>query len=117
MAWSAVAGARIDKVLEFEVFSRAKPGDFTTQSLDKVVALKDPVAVKRLAAIAPATRDVLFDLDPVVLTRAARSLSESELTSFAGYLTGLSTPTRQRLLDHVAADPSALQTLTRPARA
>lgn len=113
LAWSAVAGSRIDKVLEFEIFNRAKPGDFTTQSLDRVVSLDDPVAVKRIAAIAPATRDVLFDLDPKVLTSAARGLDETELATFAGYLTGLSAQTRQRLLDHVAADPTALKSLTR----
>jgi nitrogen regulatory protein PII-like uncharacterized protein len=113
LAWSAVAGVRIDKVLEFEVFQRAKPGDFTTQSLERVVSLDDPVAIKRLVAMAPATRDVLFDLDPKVLTTAARALEEGELTTFAGYLTGLPAPTRQRLLDHVAANPAALKSLAR----
>ncbi len=114
LAWSAVAGDRIDKVLEFELFRRAKPADFTTQSLGRVVALDDPVAVKRLAAVSPATRDVLFDLDPVVLTSAARGLDERELATFAGYMTGLSGETRQRLLSRVAADPSALKLLTKP---
>lgn len=114
IAWSAVAGTRIDKVLEFEIFRRAKPSDFTTQSLDRVVSLNDPVAVKRLAAIAPATRDVLFDLDPAVLTTAARGLDEAELGTFAGYLTGLPPATRQRLLTQVAAEPSSLKTLTQP---
>ncbi len=114
LAWSAVAGARIDKVLEFEVFQRAKPGDFTTQSLDRVVSLEDPVAIKRLVAIPPATRDVLFDLDPKVLTSAARGLNEAELTNFAGYLISLPPQTRQRLLDHVASEPAALKSLSRP---
>lgn len=114
LAWSAVAGERIDKVLEFEVFQRAKPGDFTTQSLDRVVSLEDPVAIKRLVAIPPTTRDVLFDLDPKVLTAAARGLDEAELNTFAGYLTGLPPQTRQRLLDHVAAEPAALKSLSRP---
>ncbi len=114
LAWNAVAGTRIDKVLEFEVFQRAKPGDFTTQSLERVVALDDQLAIKRMVAIAPATRDVLFDLDPKVLTAAARGLDEAELTTFAGYLTGLPPQTRQRLLDHVAADPKALKSLSRP---
>jgi hypothetical protein len=111
LAWSAVAGTRIDKVLEFEVFQRAKPGDFTTQSLERVVSLDDPVAIKRLIAMPPATRDVLFDLDPKILTAAARALEEGELTTFAGYLTGLPPPTRQRLLNHVASNPTALKSL------
>ncbi|MBY0225118.1 MAG: hypothetical protein K2Q28_04875 [Hyphomicrobium sp.] len=114
LAWSAVAGVRIDKVLEFEVFQRAKPGDFTTQSLERVVSLDDAVAIKRLVTMTPTTRDVLFDLDPKVLTTAARALEEGELTTFAGYLTGLPAPTRQRLLDHVASNPTALKSLARP---
>lgn len=114
IAWSAVAGDRIDKVVEFELFQRTKPGDFTTQSLGRLVSLDDPVAVKRLAVVTPQTRDLLFDLDPGVLTAAARGLNESELTVFAGYLTGLSAETRQRLLDRVAAEPATLKSLTSP---
>jgi hypothetical protein len=96
------------------LFQRTKPGDFTTQSLERLVALDDPVAVKRLAVVSPATRDLLFDLDPQVLTSAARSLNEDELAVFAGYLTGLSAQTRQRLLDRVAAEPASLKALTSP---
>jgi hypothetical protein len=114
LAWNAVAGTRIDKVLEFELFQRTKPADFTTQSLERLVALNDPVAVKRLAVLSPATRDLLFDLDQTVLTTAARSLNEGELVVFAGYLTGLAPDTRQRLLDRVAAEPTSLKALTSP---
>jgi hypothetical protein len=114
LAWNAVAGTRIDKVFEFELFQRTKPADFTTQSLERLVALDDPVAVKRLAVVSPATRDLLFDLDPQVLKAAARSLNEGELAVFAGYLTGLSAQTRQRLLDRVAAEPASLKALTSP---
>lgn len=114
LAWSAVAGTRIDKVLEFELFQRAKASDFTTQSLERLVALDDPVAVKRLAVVTPATRDLLFDLDQKVLTTAARSLDEGELAVFASYLTGLTAEIRQRLLDRVAAEPASLKALTSP---
>ncbi len=114
LAWNAVAGTRIDKVLEFELFQRVKPTDFTTQSLDRLVSLNDPVAVKRLAVLPARTRDILFDLDPTVLTAAARGLDEAELATFAGYLTGLGPDTRQRLLALVATDPGALKVLTSP---
>jgi hypothetical protein len=114
LSWNAVAGERIDKVVEFEIFRRAKPSDFTKQSLERVVALEDPVAVKRLAAVSPATRDVLFDLEPAVLTSAARALSDEDLSTFAGYLTGLAREPRQRLLERVAASPESLGSLTHP---
>jgi hypothetical protein len=114
MAWNAVAGARIDNVLELEIFQLAKPGDFTTQSLNRLVSLNDRVAVKRIASLSTATRDVMFDLDPKVLIVAARSLDKTELTTFGGYLTGLAADTRERLLEHIAKDPNALKTLTRP---
>lgn len=114
LAWSAVAGVQVNKVLEYEIFRRAKPTDFTARSLERIVSLDDPLAIKRLAAVPPQTRDALFDLDPKILTTVARSLDEAELTIFTGYLTGLSSQTRQQLLDKVAADPTSIKTLTRP---
>jgi hypothetical protein len=113
LAWSAVAGTRIDKVLEYELFRRAQPGDFTTGSLERVVALDDPVAIKRLAAIPPATRDLLFELDPKVLTAAARSLDEPQLTVLTSYLAGLSPQSRRLLLDR-ASQIAVLKSLTDP---
>ncbi len=114
LAWNSVAGPSIDKVAEYEIFRRAKPSDFSKQSLERVVALGDPLAVKRLAAVPPETRDVLFDLDPPVLTAAARRLSESELSTFSSYMTGLSREPRQRLLDRVAKSPEGLGVVTKP---
>ncbi|MGE5265773.1 MAG: hypothetical protein ACM3L9_00255, partial [Deltaproteobacteria bacterium] len=113
LAWSAVAGTRIDKVLEYELFRRARPADFTTGSLERVVALDDPVAIKRLAAIPPATRDLLFELDPNVLTAAARSVDEAQLTVLASYLAGLSPKSRRLLLDR-ASEIAVLKRLTDP---
>jgi len=114
LAWNAVAGPSIDKVVEYDIFSRTKPSDFTTQSLSRVVGLGDPLAVKRLARVPPATRDVLFDLDPAVLSAAARGLDETGLSTLAGYMTGLAREPRQRLLDQVAKSPEGLGILTQP---
>jgi hypothetical protein len=113
LAWSAVAGTRIDKVLEYELFQRARPADFTTGSLDRIIALEDPVAIKRLAAIPPATRDLLFELDPKVLTAAARGIDETGLTVLASYLAGLDPQSRRLLLDR-ASDIAILKSLTNP---
>lgn len=114
LAWNAVAGARIDKVVEYEIFQRAKPSDFTRQSLERTVALTDPVAIKRLAAVPAATRDALFDLEPSVLTSAARSLNEAQLATLSGYLDRLAPAPRQRLLNRLAASPASLADLTEP---
>lgn len=114
LAWNAVAGTAIDKVVELEIFNRAKPQDFTTDSLSRIVALGDPLAVKRMAAVPAATRDVLFELDPGTLTTAARALEERELTALAGYMTGLGPVPRQRLLQLVGQSPQSLKSLTVP---
>jgi hypothetical protein len=114
LAWSAVAGTRIDKVLEYELFQRAKPGDFTTQSLERIVALDDAVAIKRLATVPPATRDLLFELDPVVLTAASRTLDGAQLTVFAGYLAGLNPEARRLLLDRITSETAVLNIVSEP---
>ncbi len=114
LAWSAVAGTRIDKVLEYELFQRARPGDFTTRSLERIVALNDAVAIKRLATVPPETRDLLFELDPVVLTAASRTLDGAQLTVFAGYLAGLNPEARQLLLDRITSETAVLNIVSEP---
>lgn len=112
LKWNAVAGDLITKVVEHDLFRRASPDDFTYVSLSKVIDLADPLAIVRMAGVGREARDVLFELEPAVLTTAARSLDEPQLESLAGYMTGLAREPRQRLLDAVATNPGRLQILS-----
>lgn len=109
LKWQAVAGDRIDAVVANEIYRRAKPDDFSSATLTRLLALNDRLAISRLAGVSRSARDALFELDRSDLTKLARSLSENELGSLAGYLSGLQQAPRERVLKAVATEPGTLQ--------
>lgn len=113
--WVAVAGNDLQKVLDYEIYRRARPQDFSRASLQRLLDLQDRVAITRLAGLTPAVRGALFELEPAELKPLARALGESELDSLSRYLTQLDRPAGQRLLRAVAQTPQRMQVLGDPA--
>ncbi len=114
LRWTTIAGERLGLVVEYEVYKRAKPEDFTKISLSRIFALDDRLAAVRLTGIERGARDVLFELEDKDLRTLARSLAEPELTTLASYLTGLRTSASQRVLRAIAQNPAKLQVLSSP---
>jgi hypothetical protein len=112
LAWQAVAGDDLGHVVQHEIHRRTEPGNFSSATLKKLLALDDTLAITRLSAIDRAARDVLFDLEPKKLTSLARNLSDTELSSLAGYLTGLQQGPRERVLAAVAESPDRMRALS-----
>jgi hypothetical protein len=111
LRWSDLSADKLGKVLEYEIYRRAKPDDFTKASLSRLLALDDGLAVTRLAGVSREVRERLFDLDTGELKGLARSLTEAELTTLASYLTGLEKGPRERVLRAVASTPARMQIL------
>jgi hypothetical protein len=113
LGWTRVAGerARVEKVVELELHRRAKPADFTAQSLQRVIAVGDRLASQRLAAVPADARSVLLELEDKELKLLARGLTEDELTTLSRYLTGLERAASQRVLRAVAEVPARMQAL------
>ncbi len=111
LAWSALAGDKLDRVVNYELYRRTEPSTLTRASLDRVLALDDRAAITRVAAVPQQARDALFNLDDTNLKSLAKSLSENELTTLAGYLTGLQAVPRDAVLRAVAANPAKMQIL------
>ncbi len=111
MRWSDLSGDNLGKVLDYEIYRRATPDDFTKSSLARLLSLDDGLAVTRLAGISRDARGQLFDLDAAELKGLARSLTEAELTTLASYLTGLEKGPRERVLRTVANAPARMQVL------
>ena len=114
LQWSAVAGDSLGKVVEFDIYRKAKPDAFTKASLQRLLGLQDRVAVTRLAALQPAARDTLFELDANQLTTLARTLDENQLDSLSRYLTGLDKSSAQRVLHVVGQTPARMAELGKP---
>jgi hypothetical protein len=115
LGWWAIAGDRLDAVVASEITRLAKPDQFTSASLTRLLNLGDRTAIQRLAAQTPAVRAALFDVEAGQLRQLARALDETQLTSLAGYLTGLDKAAATRVLSAVAATPARMQVLGRPA--
>ncbi|MCH9764832.1 MAG: hypothetical protein K0U34_02410, partial [Alphaproteobacteria bacterium] len=109
--WQAIAGDQLPVVVAHELHQRAAPNSFTKQSLDRLLALEDRLAIVRLAGLAKGARDTLFEMDKPELKRLAHNLTEAELATLASYLTGLKTASRARVLAAVSEDPSRMISL------
>ena len=113
LAWSALAGDRLDAVVENEIHKRAKPQQFTVGTLKLLLDINDKVAIQRLAGLEPQVRAVLFEVAPSDLKGLGRALTEPELNALARYLTGLDKGASGRVLRAVAQAPSRMQLLAR----
>lgn len=111
LKWNALAGAELPRVVELELHRRTAPGNLSRASLKRILALDDRIAIVRLASLDQGARDTLFELEDAELKSLARSLTEAELATLSGYLTGLETGPRERILRAVAADPAKMQSL------
>ncbi len=113
--WAALAGPLLGQVIEHGIHRRAAAADFPGDTLRRVLALDDRVAISRLSQIGRPAREALFELPDRDLKGLARAITEPELETLARYLTGLTPPVRDRVLKTVAAAPSRMQVLA-PAR-
>ena len=111
LGWWALAGQDLNRIVELEMHTRAKPEDFSKASLAKTLGLGERLTVTRVAGLKREVRDVLFDLDANDLKSLARGLTEAELTTLASYLTGLAKEPREAILKAVATQPSRMAVL------
>lgn len=109
--WQSIAGDQLASVVRLALHQRARPEKFSQKSLSQLLALRDRVAVTRLAGLEPAARATLFELTPDELKRLARSLTESELQTLVSYLTGLKDSNQKRILAAVSDDPARILAL------
>ena len=109
--WAALAGDRLPKVLEHEIYRRNGPAEFTKASLTRILSLDDRVAMGRLASLKASERDLLLELPDGDLKKLGRTLNPAELTSLSTYLAGLERAAGQRLLAAVAHAPAKMQSV------
>jgi len=110
--WAALAGKDLPRVVELSLYRRTTPDQLSRPSLQRLLSLDDQLAIVRLASVDRAARDTLFELSNPDLKRLARSLTEAELSSLAGYLTGLQQAPREQVLRAVAANPATIHALS-----
>ncbi len=110
--WQALAGPALPRVIEYEIYRRNSPDEFTKSSLARLLKLDDRLAITRLATLKTGVREPLLELDDPSLLKLGRAFGENDLASLSGYLTGLEGAARQRLLIAVVEAPAKLANVT-----
>lgn len=65
LAWADLAGTNLPAVVQFDVFRLASPGQFTAESLARLVGIGQPGAVAALLRLDPAQRATLLNALPL----------------------------------------------------
>jgi hypothetical protein len=110
--WSAVAGDSLPQIVDYGMYRRTNPETFTKAGLQRLLVLQDRLAIGRLAAVDPAAREVLLDLDRPALVKLARSIDEVQLASLSRYLSALEKGPAKRILSVVAETPGRMAELS-----
>jgi len=108
-AWSSLAGANLQKVVDLELHRSMRPGDLTKDVLDRLLAIDDRGAIARIVAVPASARAQLFELPRDDLRKLANNLQPDYLRALAGYLARLNKPAAERLLRAVVLAPDKMR--------
>jgi hypothetical protein len=111
--WRALAGKDLDRVVAVELHRVADPRKLTRTGLSSLLALGDPVTIRRVAVLPEAARELMIALGPDRLRSLTANLGADEMTSLADYLQRLSPAARTRFLDAVALEPGRMSTFAK----
>ena len=115
LAWAALAGDRLPKVAEFQLYQQKKPDDFTPELLRTVLNLDSIDTVNK---VTPLTSDQLTKLITFADTnfvRLVNRLSAEEISQLTTYLETTTTPPTAQLASELASGQQTVASLLTPA--
>ena len=129
LAWAAMAGDRLDAVVEQQIYTRRAPGDLDRATLQAMIGLQDAdpagEALARLLVLEPEASTQLLALPADRLLAIVAATSAEELTWLASHLATLSPAAADDVsarlargaitVDELAAPPAVLPAMLRPA--
>ena len=86
MAWLALAGDSLPKVVEYRVQRLAAPEEFDAQTLSAILAVGNGDGVEKLLKLAPAQRNILLTLPADTLQTLVTSKPATQLATLANYM-------------------------------
>jgi hypothetical protein len=110
--WNALAGRDLPRVAELHVYRWLPLEGLSPQNLQKVLSLKDRIAMARLASLEPAARDLILNLPVEQVHVFARKLTDQELAAFAEYQRLLGPAAARRLTRAAGENPRIMQELS-----
>lgn len=118
LAWATLAGERLPKVAEFEIYTAKTPEDFTPELLRAVLNLEDAATVNKVLPLSQQQVTAVVTFADSNFVRLVNRLSAEELTQLADYLGTTTTPPAPGLAGELASGNqtvAALLTIADPA--
>ncbi|NQX79777.1 MAG: hypothetical protein HRT83_04400 [Hyphomicrobiaceae bacterium] len=111
LSWWDVARSQIYEVVQLEIYKVSDPSSFTFKSLQNLLSFDDKIISYRFAEIPRKARNALMSLSHDYISRIVHGMSPQHLAILADYMIGLSTPTRQKLVEKIINEPELMNIL------
>ncbi len=112
LRWTEVAGQDLPRVVELGLYRWLSPDGLSQETLRKLLAVNDRIALNRIATLTPGQRDLMLSLPPSQMHDFARKLSDRQLAAFADYQRLLEPEAARALLRAVTETPSVMLELS-----
>ena len=112
LVWADFAGEEVKKVVETELFLVASPPDFSgLDALNKVLAVEDPAAIRKLMQLHQIERVVLLGLETVGARSALIALSMEDLSWLALFLAELPADEKDHVVEYILQEQGLIPLL------
>ena len=112
LVWADLAGEQVQKVVETELYLVASPPDFSgLDALNKVLAVEDPAAIRKLMQLHQIERVVLLGLETVRARSALIALSLEDLSWLALFLAELPADEKDPIVEYILQEQGLIPLL------
>ena len=112
LRWTEVAGQDLPRVVDTGIYRWLSPDGLSHETLGKLLAVDDRIALGRIAKLTPEQREMILSLPGGQMRDFARKLSDSQLAAFADYQRRLEPAAARALMRAVIETPSVMQELS-----
>ncbi len=112
LRWTAVAGQDLPRVVDTGIYRWLSPDGLSHETLEKLLAVNDKIALGRIGNLTPEQRDFVLSLPGGQMRDFARRMSDRELAAFAEYERRLEPVAAKALLRAVTETPGVMQELS-----
>ena len=115
LGWYQLAGMRLKKVVQFEMYKHKQPDELPRKTLDVLLSLSSPADVSKLLLLSNPEIDQFGRMSKVNRRRLIKNLSPSQLMLTSRYMKDIKGEKRNQLLRALMIPPSkALSILEKP---
>ena len=112
LRWTEVAGQDLPRVVDTGIYRWLSPDGLSHETLGKLLAVDDRIALGRIAKLTPEQREMILSLPGGQMRDFARKLSDTQLAAFADYQRRLEPAAARALMRAVIESPSVMQELS-----